>query len=94
MTNIQQAILNTKSATRLKPSKLHSDIGFTRGQIFSDLVNKKHGFTLWGKTLKVLRQNWTRIKSCVTVAIKRWFWAVTRDANLSIEREMLQKWLF
>ena len=33
-------------------------------------------------------------ESRVTATIERWFRAVTRDANLSIEREMLQKWLF
>ena len=26
--------------------------------------------------------------------LRYWFRAVTRDANLSMEREMLQKWLF
>ena len=30
----------------------------------------------------------------VTAGIQLWFRAVTRDVNLSIEREMLQKWLF
>ena len=32
--------------------------------------------------------------SSITAGIEHWFRAVTRDANLSIEREMLQKWLF
>ena len=35
-----------------------------------------------------------RFTSRVTAAIEHWFRAVTRDANLSIQREMLQKWLF
>ena len=34
------------------------------------------------------------IKPTCPAGIERWFWAVTRDVNLSIEREMLQIWLF
>ena len=36
----------------------------------------------------------SRFASRATATIEHWFRAVTRDANLSIEREMLQKWLF
>ena len=77
-----QKIIKPRSSSR----QLLETVNFAFMKIFDFLLQNSH---FWSISLSI-----ERFASRLTAAIERWFLAVTRDANLSIEREMLQKWLY